>query len=195
MDKTERIISELNSIDSSPMLYLANHFDMVRNQIDLDSERYLNSQLLVKDQSQDWYVKLKARSYQRQQEIIEEVGVFQEQCVANLVSKLIDQMNLEAIECGLKNVSLDNQELVLNFQRQLYCELHKRRKTLFLNKGMVYLSGKFCAKAFASQWNRGPYHKKEPKDFSSVSFGCLFLIEDEFSVISIFSDKLKERSR
>ena len=192
MDKTERIISELNSIDSSPMLYLANHFDMVRNQIDLDSERYLNSQLLVKDQSQDWYVKLKARSYQRQQEMIEEVDVFQEQSFANLVSKPIDQMNLEAIECGLKNVSLDNQQLVLNSQRQLYCELHKRRKTLFLNKGIVYLSGEFCAKAFASRWNNWNYHKKEPKDFSSVSFGCLLLIEDEFL---IFSDKLKEWSR
>ena len=124
--------------------------------------------------------------------MIEEVDVLQEQCVANLVSIPIDQMNLEAIECGLKNDSLDNQQLVLNSQRQLYCELHKRRKTLFLNKGIVYLSGEFCAKAFASRWNNWNYHKKEPKDFSSVSFGCLLLIEDEFL---IFSDKLKEWSR
>ena len=129
--------------------------------------RALFKQLLVKDQSQDWYAKLKARFYQRQQEMIEEVGVFQEQCVANLVSKPIDQMNLEAIECGLKNVSLDNQELVLNFQRQLYCELHKRRKTLFLNKEMVYLSGEFCAQAFASRFNKWNYLKKKSLKISA----------------------------
>ena len=92
--------------------------------------------------------------------MIEEVDVLQEQCVANLVSIPIDQMNLEAIECGLENVSLDNQQLVLNSQRQLYCELHKRRKTLFLNKGIVYLSGEFCAQAFASRFNKWNYFLK-----------------------------------
>ena len=155
MDKIGKILLELKSIDSSPKLYLANHFDMVRNLIDLDSERYLSSKLLIKGQSQDL-----GRFYQRQQEMIEEVDVFQEQSFANLVSKPIDQMNLEAIECGLKNVSLDNQELVLNFQRQLYCELHKRRKTLFINKEMVNLSGEFCAQAFASRFNKWNYFLK-----------------------------------
>ncbi len=60
MDKIGKILLELKSIDSSPKLYLVNHFDMVRNQIDLDSERYLDTmKKLVKDQIQDGYLILK----------------------------------------------------------------------------------------------------------------------------------------
>ena len=106
--------------------------------------------------------------------------------VANLVSNPIGQMNLEEIECGLKNIRLDNQEMILKFQRQLHCELHNRKKTLFLNKGMVYLNREFCAEALSCWINN------EKDDFRFVLFGCLFLVEDEFL---IYSDKLKEWSR
>jgi hypothetical protein len=78
---------------------------MVRNQIDLDSERYLDTmKKLVKDQIQDGYLILKECVYQRQQEIIDEVDLFQEQCIANLASNPIGQMNLQEIECGLSMV-------------------------------------------------------------------------------------------
>jgi hypothetical protein len=187
MDKIGKILLEIKLIDSSPKLYLVNHFDMVRNQIDLDSERYLDTmKKLVKDQIQDWYLILKECVYQRQQEMIDEVDLFQEQCVSNLTSNPIGQMNLQEIECGLKNLRLDNQEMVLKFQRQLYCELHNRKKTLFLNKGMVYLNREFCAEALSCWINN------EKDDFRFVLFGCLFLVEDEFL---IYSDKLKEWSR
>jgi len=168
---------------------------MVRNKIDLDSERCLDTmKQLVKDQSQDWHLTLKECVYQRQQGMIDEVDLFQEQLLSNLTSNPIGQTNLQEIECGLKNLRSDNQELVLKFQRQLYCELHNRKKTLFLNKGMVYLSREFCVEAFPNitdnVFPKSTNNKKE--DFRSIYFGCLFLVEDEFI---IFSDKFKEWSR
>jgi len=188
MEKIGKILFELKSIDSSPKLYLVNHFDMVRNKIDLDTECYLDTiKLLVKDQSKDWHLTLKECVYQRQQGMINEVDLFQEQCVSNLTSNPIGQMNLEEIECGLKDLRLDNQEMVLKFQRQLYCELHNRKKTLFLNKGMVYLSREFCGETF-SYWK----NDKKENFRSVVLLGCLFLVEDEFL---IYSDKFKEWSR
>ncbi len=84
------IYSELKSAASHPKVYLVNTLDELRNQIDIECQKYLNRKNLG--------IELKMKALEQQQEMINEVDLFQKKCLDNLAKNPLDQVNLEEIE-------------------------------------------------------------------------------------------------
>ena len=183
MDKIKRIFSEIKLISNSPKLYIVAHFDEIRCQIDIEYANLLCSTAKEKETESTEFLP------QQQQELIHEVDLFQKQCLFNLDSNQMDYSNLQDWEHRLKALNQDDKEAVLTFQKELYCELYSRKKALFLNKGMLFLSMK--------NYNNLVDTVRSPTSDLlygtnieiRLLFGSLILIEDEFL---IYSDKFLE---
>jgi len=152
------------------------HFDEIRNQIDIEYENLLCSAAKKKKSENTEFLP------QKQQELIHEVNLFQKQCLFNQDSNQLDYINLHDWEHRLKALNQDDKEAVLTFQKELYCELYSRRKALFLNKGMIFLSN-------SMQLVRSPITGLTRLSYIKIVFGTLIVIEDEFL---IYSDKFQE---
>jgi hypothetical protein len=155
--------TEMKSIIDTPKSFLIKHFDGVRNKIDLECQKYLENNELE--------LKYKKKAVLRQQKMIDEVDSFQKQCLANLKTEQLDQIKLEEYE---KRLQLQDKDDVMELGKDLCCAIHKIKKELFMNQGIVFFTKENYEKIFTES--------------DSVMFGNLFLIEDEFL---INSDKIE----
>ena len=153
--------NEMKSMNSSPKCFLIQHFDDVRNKIDLECQKYLDNNELK--------VESKEKAILRQQEMIDEVDSFQKKCLANLKTEQTHQINFEEFE---KRLKLQDKDDVMELGKDLCCAIHKIKKELFMNQGIVFFTKENYEKLF----------KIRSKLYSSNSFifGNLILIEDEF---------------
>ena len=169
----------MKSMISSPKCFLIQHFDDVRNKIDLECQKYLDNNELK--------VESKEKAILRQQEMIEEVDSFQKKCLANLKTEQLDQINLEEFE---KRLQLQDKDDVMELGKDLCCAIHKIKRKLFMNQGIVFYKKENCEKLFDFQENKQACFYQRAID-SVILFGNLILIEDEFL---INSDKFESRS-
>ena len=159
--------NEMKSMISRPKCFLIQHFDDVRNKIDLECQKYLDNNELK--------VESKEKAILRQQEMIDEVDSFQKQCLANLKKEQKHQINLEEFE---KRLQLQDKDLVMELGKELCCAIQNIKKELFMNQGIVFYSKDNYEKLFDFH-----YHSCG-EEFGSVLFGNLILIEDEFLINS-----------
>ena len=168
----------MKSMIYRPKCFLIQHFDDVRNKIDLECQKYLDNNELN--------IESKEKAILRQQEMIEEVDSFQKKCLANLKTEQLDQINLEEFE---KRLQLQDKDDVMELGKDLCCAIHKIKRKLFMNQGIVFYKKENCEKLFDFQENKQAcFYQRE---IDSVMFGNLILIEDEFL---INSDKIESWS-
>ncbi len=155
MNKRESNLSDdLKLAVDSPKRYLATYFDELKNQIDLECQMYLGRDKLA-DKDKD-------RAISEQLEMIQEVGSFEQKCLAN-----VGQFELPTKE------QIDG----IIEEKDLYIALYKVQKQLFMNQSMVFFSEKQFDH-FYTHHLRGFSVKNDCKEY--YSFGVLFFIADEF---------------
>ena len=145
--ETINIDLELKAIIYNPRLYLANFFADIRNQIDTECHIYL--------ECQDLNVENKEQAVENQLVMIKEVDTFEKQCLDNLSSYPMDQLEL-------------------NKDEPEHYQLYERKKSLFLNKTLVFLNKSFLLLASYSSSEK----------IVQLKFGVLVIVEDEFLVNS-----------
>ena len=182
MDKLEEIHLELKSTANS-RIYLVSYFDEIRNQIDVECETYLSKIDSRIKLDQGKREKQKEKAIEQQQEFIKEVDLFQQECLKNLGTHPIEPLNLEDLERRLNSVNLKNNNSVLELEKDFYCTLYNRKKLIFMNKGILFLSlekyKKFCGvKKKYSMSLFATVPQKNP----DILFGILLLVEDEFII-------------
>ena len=123
----QKSFNEMKSIISSPKCFLVQHFDDVRNQIDLECQKYLDNNELE--------IESKEKAILRQQEMIDEVDSFQKKCLAYLKTEQLDQINFEEFE---KRLQLQDKDLVMKLYFDLGCYKNRIKEKLFMNQGKVY---------------------------------------------------------
>lgn len=152
MEELEVYLKELKSTFDNPKLYLVNYFDGIRSQIDLECHIYDRK---VGNTEQAIL----------QEELINEVDNSQRHCLSNLEN---NSSNLEALEQRLKVVDLEDEEAVLNVEKELLCSVFNRRKVLFMNKGIIFFKLVNMSNNLLTR----------------VLFGDLYIVEDEFLLYS-----------
>ena len=170
MNKLQAIFGELKLTVKNPRVYLANYFSEIQNQIDIDCESYLSSHGLEKQ----------ARALVQQQELIGEVDLFLRQCLSNVTNIEDDLSELDELELSLKALDCLDKDAVLAVEKNIYCALNKRKRLLFINRGIIFVNIEKYEKYFESPGSR----QRDPQ----VLFGLLFILEDEFL---LFSDQFQ----
>lgn len=172
MSRLEIIMSELKAATSSPRVYLVNYFDDIRSQIDIDCQTYLNNEFEKMEQA-----------IRHQDQMINQVDLFQKECLANLGTIPFDLKRLNDLEDRFNSVDIGDKESVLKIEKDIYCALFEIKKLLFLKKGIIFVNLEKCEKFIE------PTCKQiDPQ----ILFGLLFLIEDEFI---LYSDKFQQIKR
>lgn len=165
MDKLETILSELKSAVNSPNVYLVTYFEDIRNQIDVECQICLNRQ--------DLEMTAKEQAIQQQQEMINEVDLFETQCLSNLQKIPRGLWDLEELNSRFKR-----RNSLKKLEKDIYSQLHERKKMIFMNKGILYFdrknSQKFCKTQTLTR---------------TILFGSLYIIEDE---LLLFGDRLQK---
>ena len=116
MNKREsNLLNDLKLAVDSPKRYLANYFDEMKNQIDLECQVYLGQ-----DELADEY---KERAINEQLEMIQEVDSFEQKCLANVGH--LELPTKEQID-GIRE------------EKELYIALHQVQKQLFMNQGIIF---------------------------------------------------------
>lgn len=72
----KRQLNELRLFENSPKLFIIDHFDVIRNQIDIECETYLNGDEISFSEKQ--------KAIQQQEEMVEEIDRLQTKCLENL---------------------------------------------------------------------------------------------------------------
>jgi hypothetical protein len=162
--------NEMKSIIASPKFFLIQHFDDVRNKIDLECQKYLDNNELE--------LESKEKAILRQQEMIDEVDLFQKECLANLKTEQLDQINLEEFE---KRLQLQDKDDVMELGKDLCCATYNFKRELFVNQGIVFFTKVKYKKLFGK---KGHYYGEQDYLINSLMFGSLILIEDEFLINS-----------
>ncbi len=160
----------MKSIIDTPKCFLIQHFDGVRNQIDLECQKYLGNIKLK--------LKYKEKAILQQQEMIDEVDSFQKKCLANLKKEQTHQINLEEFE---KRLKLQDKDDVMELGKDLCCATYNFKRELFMNQGIVFFSKVKYKKLFGK---KGHYYGEQDYLINSLMFGSLILIEDEFLINS-----------
>jgi len=168
--------NEMKSIIDTPKCFLIEHFDGLRNRIDLECQNYIDNNELK--------LESKEKAILQQQEMIDEVDSFQKQCLASLKTKQTYQINLEEFE---KRLQLQDKDEVMQLGKDLCCAIHNIKRELFMNQGIVFYTRDNYKKLF-------DFHKEQNRHRCSchnqdyridlVMFGSLILIEDEFLIDS-----------
>ena len=175
MDKLKHIFSELASSLNSK-IYLVNHFDDIRNRIDLECQSFLNRDVKEAENLR--------KATEQQHGLVTEVDLFEKKCLHNLEKNPYDQLDLDEFDRRLKSLDSSDQKAVLELEKDIYSELYSRKKLLFMNKGIFFLNKNNLDKF--SQFEE----KESDMENSDILFGSLFLIEDEFF---IFSEKFRKK--
>lgn len=178
MNKLRNIFNKLKLAVNSPRIYLVNHFEDLRNEIDIESQTFLNKDGLS--------VEGREKVIQQQEEMIKEVDLIQSQCLTNLDKIKCDPISLGDFEQRLNSLDLEDQNAVLNVEKNLFCALYLREKFLFVNQGIIFLNKK----------------KDKEVEFIKVSilhilertldsfFGVLLIVEDEYLR---YSDDIRQK--
>jgi hypothetical protein len=117
----------MKSMIPRPKCFLIQHFDNVRNQIDLECQNYLDNDELEFES--------KEKAILQQLEMIDEVDSFQKKCLANLKTEQNHQIDLEEFE---KRLQLQDKDDVMELGKVLNCAIHGIKKELFMNQGIVF---------------------------------------------------------
>ena len=133
MDRLKRIYAELVETVNNSRLYLVNYFSELKSQIDIECETYLSKGALgTKDEE---------KAIEQQIDMIHQVDLFQSKCLDKLKKHTIEHLtNLSEFEHRLNHLHLMNTDAVLELEKKLYCVLYERKRVLFMNKGIVFLS-------------------------------------------------------
>jgi hypothetical protein len=116
MNKREsNLLDDLKLAVDCPKRYLANYFDEMKNQIDLECQVYLGQ-----DELADEY---KERAISEQLEMIHEADSFEQKCLANVGH--LELPTKEQID-GIRG------------EKELYIALHQVQKQLFMNQGIIF---------------------------------------------------------
>ena len=160
----------MKSIIDTSKCFLIQHFDGVRNQIDLECQKCLDNNELM--------LKYKEKAILEQQEMIDGVDSFQKKCLANLKKEQTHQINLEEFE---KRLKLQDKDDVMELGKDLCCATYNFKRELFMNQGIVFFSKVKYKKLFEK---KGQYYSEQDYLINSLMFGSLILIEDEFLINS-----------
>ena len=159
MNKREsNLLNDLKLAVDSPKRYLANYFDEMKNQIDLECQVYLGQ-----DELADEY---KERAINEQLEMIQEVDSFEQKCLANVGH--LELPTKEQID-GIRE------------EKELYIALHQVQKQLFMNQGMFFFSEERFNDFVCDFTNFDSFGREYSEHYS---FGPLFFIEDEFMIMN-----------
>lgn len=178
MNKLRNIFNKLKSSVNSPRIYLVNHFEDLRNEIDIESQTFLNKDgLSVEDRE---------KVIQQQEEMIKEVDLIQSQCLANLDKIKSDPISLGDFEQRLNSLDLEDQNAVLKVENNLFCALFQREKSLFMNQGILFLNGKKDMEVEFIKVSILHILERTPDSF----FGVLLIVEDEYMR---YSDDIRQK--
>jgi len=132
MDKLGQTYNELKLILISPQLYLIKHFSGIRKQI------YLECAKSISNLGKNADLSAREKIIQLQLEMINEVDLFAKQCLDNLRAIRFDQLNLEEFEYRLKKLDLKDRRAVWKLEKELDCELLKRKEELLMGKSILF---------------------------------------------------------
>lgn len=207
MHKINQIRTDLNELKlafRSPKLYIANYFDELQNQIDVEYEIFQQTLLAHKDNKLDADLKgllkmsqenaetdeeILVKARQDQELMIDQVKCAQKICITNLQT---DQFNdnllinialmsqqtrnaIDTVENFLNNSPDSGHEKKINEIGELIEDtLLNIQRALFLNKSILFLSEELLVQIFLKS-----YSMKWEK-FYTKSFGYLIRVEDTF---------------
>lgn len=170
MNTLESIFEELKLVVNNPKIYLANYFDEIRCQIDIECQLYLNRPNLS--------IKENLLAIEQQSQLIYEVDIFEQKCLMNLktttTTTQANQTNLELLDTRLQSLNVENKDAVSKLDKDIHSVFYSSQKLLFMNKGIIFLNianyKKFLQfRCFTHQ---------------QILFGLLFIIEDDFLLFS-----------
>lgn len=168
MSRIEDALKELRLAVESPRAYLASFFRDLENQIDLECETFLNRPNVSGED--------KERAIQQQIQMINEVGLFQHKCLANLATIPLDDSPI------LGAVGLEVEE------REVFRALYRRQRSLFMNQGIIFFNNSNFDQFLQS--NLHFYLLSFKYENPLQLFGLLFIIEDEFLISSDITDQM-----
>lgn len=166
MEELKPILNDLKSALNGPKIYLVNHFDQLRSQIDIACQTYLKADDLTAEN--------KEKAQKQQQDMINEVDLFQKKCLANLETIQVDSPNLDDLEQRMNGLYLEDNKTSLKTKKDIYCAFNDRIKVLFTNQGLVFVDMDNYKQYLDF---RDIYNMKEDHD---ILFGMLFIVEDDF---------------
>ena len=172
--------NEMKSLIAAPKVFLFQHFESVRNQIDIECQKYLDNNELK--------LESKEKALLKQQEMIDGVDSFQKQCLASLKTKQIHQINLEDFEKRFQSQDKDD---VMQLGKDLCCAIHSIKRELFMNQGIVFYTNDNYEKLFESYkrldldtFGHNKFYRSYSRLIDSGMFGSLVRIEDDFLINS-----------
>lgn len=174
---------DLNVAFSSPRVYLVNHFDNLRNTIDIDCE------LFVQKNGEK-----QLESTNQQVLMINELDSFEKACLNNLPN---DRLKDDALNKGIKDMlcliqskleSLDSQSArhkIREIDELIYQTWTFLERELFQDETFLYLSrhdvkGAFIECEFPTYTKIDPDMDQGIEEQISILFGALYIIQDEF---------------
>ena len=184
MHRIEKLKSDLNKLETvfqTPRIFLDDHFDALRNQIDLECEKYLKEENYAQTERT-----MQAIDFQSQ--MLDHVKSYEQKCFSNLpLNKLVNDELNESITGRLDQLKihvndsalLSKTEAEISEVNEIVLEtLNNIQKFLFMNKEMILLTNecplvKDIEARIESDFN--VYQFKIIK-----SFGVLLIIQDEF---------------
>lgn len=183
MNRRDKLKSDLNKLETvfqSPRIFLANHFNELRNQIDIECEKFLQAQ-------NDKQSERALQALDFQSRMIEQVGRYEQECLAHSPANKLDNELAESIRNKLKLLEQHVKELTQNQLREAtYSEvnglvldtLDNILRFLFMNREMVLLTGD-CP--LVREIDARVQSDFDVFQFRVVkSFGVLLIIRDEF---------------
>lgn len=168
MNKLEKLLNELRLIVNSPKIYLINHFNEIRSQIDLECQIYLCGD--------DLSTERKEQAIQIQVQMINEVDLVQQKCLTNLETITFnEQVNMKVLEQCFEGLNLEETDGLLKFEKEVYISLYQRQQLIFMNQGVLFFSIKSLLKLLDF-----PDLQNFDSTISLVLFGTLIIIENNF---------------
>ena len=127
------MLDELKQIFESPKLVISDHFDKIRNDVDLESET-----LLLDRKLRNTYKKQQEISKNRETMIVK-IKQFEAECLSqvNTVNTKECKEMIKALEAEL-SLPKSAEELEI-ITKLLEKEVHKLKSVLFLNKSFIFL--------------------------------------------------------
>lgn len=176
MEELKPILNDLKSAVSSTKIYLVNHFDQLRSQIDIACQTFLKGDDLTAEN--------KEKAQKQQQDMINEVDLIQKKCLANLETIKVDSPYMDDLEQRMNGLYLYDNKTSLKTKKDIYCAFNERIKVLLMNQGLVFIDMDNYKQYLDL---RDIYNMKEDHD---ILFGMVFIVEDEFFQLRMQVDLL-----
>jgi hypothetical protein len=172
MDAIERICIELELTIRSPRLYIAEYFDLTRNEIDLETQLYIQKS---KDSE---------GAIEQQLIMIDEVNLFEKKCLSNIDLNALELLKMDKKRLQVINLRFQNEELLFELERYYYCLLFRRKEIIFKKQSVIFFGMEKCH--FSFQITRSG-DKLLMRNFehpclknSKIKYGILLKFEDAY---------------